>query len=165
VEKSAERKTATIGQVHALADAIEPRFRALVLLAAFSGLRFGELSALTRGGIDLEAGTVTVTESAAELQKGVRLVGDPKTERSRRTVALPSQVAAVLAEHVDRYVSPEPGALVFTGDKGGADPSRQLPPRVDEGPPHRGEHGGTHGPDGARQPARRPDLPARHRRP
>jgi integrase len=120
VERSAERSVASIDQVQALANAIEPRFGALVLLAAFSGLRFGELSALTRRHIDLEAATVKVEVSAAEVHKanGGRIVGDPKTERSRRTVALPPQVALVLASHLAQYVGPEPDALVFCGPLG-----------------------------------------------
>jgi len=43
VEKSPERPVLTIGQVYALADAIGPRYRALILLACFCGLRWGEL--------------------------------------------------------------------------------------------------------------------------
>jgi integrase len=118
IESSPERPTATMAEVEAIADGIEPRFRALVLLAAFSGLRFGELSALTRSRIDLGSGKVTVAESAVELRDGSRLVGQPKTQKSRRTVALPPQVVAALTGHLERYVAPEPAALCFTGPLG-----------------------------------------------
>ncbi len=47
-EDSPERSTATIQQVYAIADAIEPEYRALVLLGAFSVLRFGEAAGLRR---------------------------------------------------------------------------------------------------------------------
>ena len=40
-------------EVFALADAIDPRYRALVLLGTFASLRWGELAALRRD-IDLE---------------------------------------------------------------------------------------------------------------
>jgi hypothetical protein len=53
VEPSEERMIPTIAQVYALADAVSPRYRALVLLAAFGGLRRGELFALERADIDL----------------------------------------------------------------------------------------------------------------
>src|SRR5690242_20669033 len=43
-----ERTTASISEVFALADAGRPRYRALVLLAAFCGLRWGELMGLRR---------------------------------------------------------------------------------------------------------------------
>ena len=42
-EESPERPVLTIAQVYALADAVGQRYRALVLLAMFSSLRWGEL--------------------------------------------------------------------------------------------------------------------------
>jgi integrase len=119
VEHTAERKTATVEQVYALADAIEPRYRLTVLLGAFAGLRFGELGALTRGRVDLDAGTVAVTEAAIETTGGHRQIGEPKTEKGRRVVALPPQIVTELRKHLDQYVSGEPAALVFVGPKGG----------------------------------------------
>jgi integrase len=44
-ERAAEMRVATVAQVAALAQAIHPRFRALVLVAAYAGLRWGELNA------------------------------------------------------------------------------------------------------------------------
>jgi integrase len=55
-ERAAERPVATIPQVLALADAMDPALRALVLLAGFTGLRLGELRALRRDRLDLDAG-------------------------------------------------------------------------------------------------------------
>jgi integrase len=54
VEKSPERPVLTIGQVYALADAIGPRYRALILLACFCGLRWASWP-------DSSAPTSTVT--------------------------------------------------------------------------------------------------------
>jgi site-specific recombinase XerD len=47
-EHTDERPTATLDQVLAIAQAIQPRYRLLVLLATFAQLRFGELVALRR---------------------------------------------------------------------------------------------------------------------
>ena len=58
-----ERPTATITQVYALATRCRCATAALILVAAFSGLRWGELAALRRGDVDLEAGTVRVPRS------------------------------------------------------------------------------------------------------
>ena len=58
IEKSAERPVLTVAQVYALADAVGTRYRALVLLACFCGLRWGEMAALRRSDIDINAGTV-----------------------------------------------------------------------------------------------------------
>jgi hypothetical protein len=41
VERSPERPVANIEQVYALAETIDPCFRALVLTATFTGLRLG----------------------------------------------------------------------------------------------------------------------------
>ena len=43
VEHSPERPMATIAEVYSIADAIGGRYRALILLATFGGLRLGEL--------------------------------------------------------------------------------------------------------------------------
>jgi integrase len=42
IERAPERPVATVAQVDALADAILPRFRAIVILASWCGLRRGE---------------------------------------------------------------------------------------------------------------------------
>ncbi len=117
-ERSPERPIATIAQVDALANAIDPRWRALVLLATYGSLRWGELTALTRQRIDLRAGTVDVVEQALELSGGTRVLGPPKTDAGRRTITMPAFVVDELAHHMCRYVGPEPNAVVFTGPKG-----------------------------------------------
>lgn len=62
-----ERPIASPAEVVALVEAITPRYRAAVVLAARCGLRRGEIIALTREDVDLVAGTVTVRRSRAEL--------------------------------------------------------------------------------------------------
>ena len=80
VEHSPERPVLTVAEVESLAAAIDERFKALVLLAAWCGLRLGEALALTRADIDLEQGTVRIDKSAAELKSGERIVGPPEDE-------------------------------------------------------------------------------------
>ena len=75
----AERPVATVRQVYALAEAIGPRFRAFILAAAFTGLRWGELIALRRMDLDLANGPVSVHRSIAELSGGRLVVGPPKS--------------------------------------------------------------------------------------
>ena len=52
-ETEHSRPVATVAQVYALADAIPPRFRVLVLLGAFTSLRWGELVNLRRVNVFL----------------------------------------------------------------------------------------------------------------
>jgi integrase len=115
IEESPERPAATVAEVYAIAEAIQPRYRALVLLGAFSGLRFGELAALRWENVRLEDASVTVRESSVQLNDGTLLVGPPKTKESRRTVHVPEQIVAELERHRDVYGD---RGLVFAGLKG-----------------------------------------------
>ncbi len=119
VERSPERPVATIEEVYALADTIEARYRMVILLATFASMRFGELAALTRSRIDLDTGLIAIVEAASELNDGTRLVGEPKTEAGRRTVALPPVLLDDLRRHLDTVAEPGPHGLVFVGPAGG----------------------------------------------
>ena len=66
VERSPERPLPTGDEVWRLADAITPRYRALVLTAGFIGLRWGELLGLQRDDIDLNLRVVHVRRSLIE---------------------------------------------------------------------------------------------------
>ena len=63
-EPTRERPTASVDQVWQLSTLIPRRFRALVLFAAFTGLRWGELVALRPRDVDLEAGVVHVVRKS-----------------------------------------------------------------------------------------------------
>jgi integrase len=86
-------------EVAALADKIHLRYRSLVFVGAYGGLRIGELAALRRSRVDLAAGIVDVAETTIEL-KGRVAFGPPKTKASRRKVSLPASVVEELAEHL-----------------------------------------------------------------
>src|SRR5207237_1318728 len=83
-------------EVATLAAAIDPRYRALVLLAAYSGLRAGELAALRRKHVDLLRRSVTVVEQVQRIG-GRFVVLPPKSAAGRRSVALPMLVAPAMA--------------------------------------------------------------------
>src|SRR4051794_15415314 len=85
--------------IHRLTQAMHPRYRALVLVASYGGLRIGELAALRRTAIDLALGTVRVVETLSEC-RGIHEFGPPKTRAGRRTVGLPSIVVEELADHM-----------------------------------------------------------------
>jgi integrase len=118
-ERAAERELPTVEQVFAIADAVKPRYRALVLVAAFSGLRRGELFGLHRKHVDIESRTVAVEVQRQQLARGEIIVGDPKSDAGRRRVVLPTEAIEPLADHLARYTPPGPDAWVFTGEKGG----------------------------------------------
>ena len=117
-ERAPEMRFATVAQVAALADAIDPCHRALILVAAYGGLRWGELVGLRVKRVDLLHGRVTAAEQVAEVN-GQLIPGPPKTEAGHRTVTLPAVAAVALAEHLANFAEPGPEGLVFPARQGG----------------------------------------------
>ena len=118
-EKSAERPVLTVPQVYALAAVTDERYRALVLLAAFTSLRWGELAALRRSDIDIQARTVRVTRQLNERDGGGFAFGPPKSEAGLRIVAIPELITPDLAAHIMTHARPGDDGLVFTSPGGG----------------------------------------------
>ena len=96
---------------------ITTRYRALVLLGAFGGLRWGELAGLRRGRVDMLRSRVTVCETATDIG-GKITFGEPKTPKSRRTVPLARSIMREVEQHLGEYVAPGPDALIFTSPTG-----------------------------------------------
>lgn len=117
-ERTAERPTLGVAEVTALADGIEPRWRAMVLLAAYGELRFGELLGLRRRDVDLLHRRVIVAEQLIELPNSEQVRTPPKSEAGRRKVTLPVFVAEELSRHLDTYVPSDVNAPLFTGTRG-----------------------------------------------
>jgi integrase len=99
-------------QVSLLASNVPERYEALVFLLAYGGLRWGEATALRRGRFNELRGRVDVMEAVSEVN-GVLHFGSTKTHQVR-SVALPSFLRDLLAEHLSRFVQDDVDALVFT---------------------------------------------------
>lgn len=119
---STHRIPATPQQIADLAAAMPPRYAAAVHVAAWSGLRAGELFALSRRHLDLDAGTVRVERAVTYSPDKPPTIGATKTENSRRTVHLPAHVIALLVQHLEQYARTGPDALVFPAPDGGLAP-------------------------------------------
>ena len=118
VEHSPERPLLTIAQVYDLADACGPRYRAMILLACFCGLRWGELVALRRRDIDLSTAAVQITRQLTEATGQAPFFGPPKTAAGRRQVVMPSTVLAEVQLHLEDHTAAGPDALLFTTSSG-----------------------------------------------
>jgi integrase len=116
-ERPEERRPPSLAEVDAVAAAIEPRFRLLVLLGAWSGLRYGELAGLTRQRVDPLHGVVHVREQLVQTADGRRFLAAPKTSAGGRTVALPPHLWPEVEAHLARFVDDSPTALLFVGPK------------------------------------------------
>ncbi|MBG0824609.1 site-specific integrase [Planomonospora sp. ID91781] len=117
-EKPDERPVLTVAKVFELADLVPERLRALILLATFASLRWGEAAALRRMDLDLVAGTVSVRQQHVELDSGELIVGPPKSRAGARTVAIPTAIIPALRDHLAEFTESEPEALIFTGARG-----------------------------------------------
>jgi integrase len=117
----------TPAQILTLADRIDPRYRAMVLLAAGCGLRWSEAAGLTRDRIHLGArAQVTIDRQLGYRPATKRhgpdaasrpLFAPPKTEAARRVIPLPATVTAALRAHLRAY-PPGPAGLLFTTPAG-----------------------------------------------
>jgi integrase len=108
-----EQHFLTVEQVELVAQAVDDRYRAAIYLAAFGGLRAGELWALELDRVNVLAGTVEVVASASEA--GGWHAGPTKTGK-RRTIVVPRFLAVLLGQHIGRYPSSQ---YVFTAAEGG----------------------------------------------
>jgi integrase len=116
-ERRREMQILTAEQVSMLANAVDDRYRALVYLLAYGGLRWGEAAALRRGKVNLLRARIEVSESVTETGRGGLQYGPTKTHQARG-VALPAFLVELLEDHLDRYVDDGRDALVFTTESG-----------------------------------------------
>lgn len=82
------------------------------LLLYWTGMRIGELLALTEADFDFEKGTVTIDESF-DVVEGEEEIDDPKTEKSKRTIPVPATVLQAVQEYIPRLYDYRPGDRLF----------------------------------------------------
>lgn len=117
---------ATFDQVAAIVAAMPDRLELFIILAAFVGLREGELLELRRKDTDEKAGRISVTrkvdkdaiaDAPTPCPQCARGISTPKTASGIRTVHLPPPFIPALVQHLDRYVAESPEALLFPGER------------------------------------------------
>lgn len=118
VERKHEIKVLTVEELDALAKAMPERLRLLVILAAWCGLRRGELLELRRSDLTADGSTVHVRRGVVFV-KGEAVVSTPKSADGRRAVNVPPHVADAVVEHLAAHVGKAKSALVFTDAEGG----------------------------------------------
>jgi integrase len=100
-----EQVIPTPAQVHALAEALPERYRAVPLLAAATGLRGGELFGLELGSVDFLRREVHVRQQLTVTAGRSPYLAPPKTKTSTRTVELPEVAGVALAQHLERFAA------------------------------------------------------------
>lgn len=108
----------TAAEFDAILERVDPPWRPLILTLAGTGLRIGEATALQVRDVHLDQAPPTLTVSRGWVDTGgpERITGAPKTERGRRTIALPPRVVAAISPLA---AGRPPSAWLFVGDDGG----------------------------------------------
>lgn len=106
-------------EVRAIAARLDPATRTLVLLTASTGLRLGEVVALTPADLDLGPKPVLRVERTRVYGPGGDTASTPKSGSSRRTVPLGPQTAAMLRSWIEANRI-APGDSLWPGPRGTA---------------------------------------------
>jgi integrase len=117
--KPRDVKPLTPAELEQVAQKVPEQYRAAVPVAAWCGLRFGELIELRRKDVHSEGDRMTlrIRRAATVVGKGL-VVGGPKTDAGIRDVTVPPHVAEMLREHMEKHTGRGPEAFVFTTTRG-----------------------------------------------
>lgn len=90
----------TIDEFKQFIESVEDNITAKTIfnLLFFSGIREGELLALTLNDFDFDKNTVTINKSFARV-KGNNIIGETKTLKSKRAVSLPIQIMEMIQNY------------------------------------------------------------------
>lgn len=121
--KAHKTEPASLAELEAITAAMPERYRALVQIAAWTALRFGEAAELRR--TDVAGDVLRVRRGVVDLIGQGRHVGPPKSRAGIRDVTIPPHVVPLLAAHLLRWSQPGDTGLVFPGPNG-----RQLSART-----------------------------------
>jgi len=108
----------SVEEVDAVAGAVPRRYRALIVLAAGTGMRQGEACGLTVDRVEFLKRRIVVDRQRNPVARSSSVFADLKTPASYRTLPLPETVAHALAEHIAEFPPGENG-LIFTTSTGG----------------------------------------------
>lgn len=102
-EKSKEMLFWTKEEYLKFAEVIKdkPQFYYAFEVLYWSGIRMGELLALTARDIDLDVGTITINKSYQRLE-GKDFITDPKTPKSNRTINIPQFLCKELESYLNQ---------------------------------------------------------------
>jgi integrase len=107
-----------VAEVARLADTIKPeRFKALILVSAWLGTRFGETTELRRMDCSKDCSVITIERAVVHRDKKC-IVSTPKSGEGRKVV-VPPHIREVLKDHLKTNVAKSPKALLFPPERGG----------------------------------------------
>jgi integrase len=117
--KARDVQPLTPAELERVAESVPETYRVAVPVAAWCGLRFGELIELRRKDIHVSGGHTVIRVRRAAVRINNEVVeGLPKSDAGIRTVAVPPHVAELLRGHMDKFTGAGPDAFLFTTTRG-----------------------------------------------
>ena len=116
-------RPASLPELEVLTAAIPQKYRLMVMLAAWCGLRFGELTELRRGDIDTESAIIHVRRAVVQVN-GEFIVDKPRIGAETRDLSLPPHLLPMVRDHLTRDITGGRNGLLFPA----ADGRRHLAP-------------------------------------
>lgn len=95
-----------------IAQVKKPAARLAFELLFWTGMREGELLALTLNDFDFVKSRLSITKTATQVN-GQTVIQPPKTPRSERVISLPRFILALVRDYADRLVDYEPQERLF----------------------------------------------------
>jgi integrase len=111
-------RPATLEEFDVLVLATPDKYRAMMMLAFWCALRFGELAELRRHDIDMKKGVIQVRRGVVRAG-GELIIGTPKSSAGIRDVAIPPHVLPQLERHMADHAQPGKDGLLFPAANGG----------------------------------------------
>jgi len=124
VKRAVMIRPASPDELVKLTAAMPERYQAMVLLASWCAMRFGELAELRRADVDAEDGTVRIRRAVVRTRNGFT-VTSPKTTAGTRDVAVPPHLLPALRDHLVNHVGMGTDSLLFPAE---GDPRTHLQP-------------------------------------
>lgn len=117
--KAREVEALTTAELAKVAEAAPECYRVAVFVAAWCGLRSGELFELRRKDIHVAGERMVIKVRRQATRVGNKLViGPPKTEAGIRDIVVPPHVADMLREQMKTHTGRGPESFVFTTTRG-----------------------------------------------
>lgn len=125
VKRASKTEPATLDELATLTEAMPAQYRAMILLASWCALRFGELTELRRSDVILDPATEEIRGGVIRVRRAVVrvggefVVGPPKSDAGTRDVAIPPHLVTVIEDHLRDHVDASRTALLFPAQHGG----------------------------------------------
>lgn len=112
-------KPATLEELVLITEHMPDRLRLAVLIAAWCGLRMGEIFELRRGDVDLVDRVIRIRRAVARVPGEPPIVGAPKSAAGVRDVSIPPHLVPEFKRHLAERVPIGSSTLLFVGRDSG----------------------------------------------